>query len=337
MSTPPLPPELLKTIIDFAAQCDSTYDSHRERLCTLSSLSLVNQTFRDLAQPLMAEKVFLSCGKDVSSLVEGKLKGKIKSLTDYRSSLLSAPHSPELTQLFGQVSAWRNLEGDPNWKMLKYHQLMITPWTVISPATNDYFLSLSHLPSLRALALRKGSWWGYDRHRYETEHGLLSQLDCIIADQVEPIGAQLGGPQPSPTTSACPIPWLFDLPLDLAPQTWLRFLLSRSYVRVRLPCEPVPSCLEIGIALLSATMVLLDRTTTLKELYLDLYPRDGRKGYVLDEEAVERVEELQNVAMEKNVEIVWEDHEDDWCRSLVSREFWKRSKEKKKEDELDRG
>ncbi|GAA5964700.1 hypothetical protein JCM3765_004359 [Sporobolomyces pararoseus] len=53
-----LPPELLSSIVEQAAQCDSTYDSYRLRIRSLSALSLVNRTFRQLAQPLLPQKVW---------------------------------------------------------------------------------------------------------------------------------------------------------------------------------------------------------------------------------------------------------------------------------------
>lgn len=42
-----------------------------------------------------------------------------------------------------------------------------------------------------------------------------------------------------------------------------------------------------------------------------------------------RIEKVEQLAERKKVEVIWENHEDDWCKSLVSKEFWRRSKENK--------
>ena len=53
----------------------------------------------------------------------------------------------------------------------------------------------------------------------------------------------------------------------------------------------------------------------------------------MDKELEEEVRKLEEIAREKNIEIIWENQEDDWCRSRVSKEFWRRSKEKKNKEE----
>jgi len=54
-----LPPELLSSIIESAAECTSIYESCKARLQTLSALALVNRTFYQLAQPLLPLRIYL--------------------------------------------------------------------------------------------------------------------------------------------------------------------------------------------------------------------------------------------------------------------------------------
>ena len=49
----------------------------------------------------------------------------------------------------------------------------------------------------------------------------------------------------------------------------------------------------------------------------------------MGKQLAEKIEKLEEIAREKKVEIIRENHEDDWCMSLVSKEFWRRCKEKK--------
>jgi hypothetical protein len=104
--------------------------------------------------------------------------------------------------------------------------------------------------------------------------------------------------------------------------------LDKEFLRIRLPSEPIPHRREIE-ATLFLVETLLHESNVLKTLYLDLYPRDGRRGYRLDEELEERIERLMDPRRKTNVEIVWENHEDDLIRSRVSKEFWRRCKEEK--------
>jgi hypothetical protein len=53
-----LPPELVSSIIESAAECSSIYESYEERLQTLSALALVNRTFYQFAQPLLPLRIY---------------------------------------------------------------------------------------------------------------------------------------------------------------------------------------------------------------------------------------------------------------------------------------
>jgi hypothetical protein len=52
-----LPPELVRAIVESAAECDSTLNSYEARQRSLSALTLVNQTFHEIAQPLLLRRI----------------------------------------------------------------------------------------------------------------------------------------------------------------------------------------------------------------------------------------------------------------------------------------
>ncbi|GAA5986027.1 hypothetical protein JCM5350_005503 [Sporobolomyces pararoseus] len=156
----------------------------------------------------------------------------------------------------------------------------------------------------------------------------------MTVDKIEPRVTSSLFPSPPPP----PVPVLFDLDPRHTATSWGRSSLapnsslSHSHIRIRLPCEPIPHRRQIEAALFLVE-TLLNESTVLEELYLDLYPRDGRRGYELDEELQERIRKLEDPNRKTKVEIIWENHEDDWCRSRVSKEFWRRSKARKKRAE----
>lgn len=76
----------------------------------------------------------------------------------------------------------------------------------------------------------------------------------------------------------------------------------------------------------------MEESTIVEELYLDLYPRNERRDYELEKEWEEEIQKLEKIARKKQIEIIRENHEDDWCMSLVSKEFWRRCKEKKEKE-----
>ncbi|GAA5894083.1 uncharacterized protein JCM6883_003715 [Sporobolomyces salmoneus] len=362
-----LPPELLKTIIDFAAQCDSTYDSYKERLRTLSSLSLVNSTFRELSQPLLVEKIHFRSSKDDTNHLKGSLKGKIKSWTDHRDLRFSYSYHPP--DCYAETSEWRIKGGYVHMDAVGSHQhitrLSLEHCTVrgsaqfvlsqvvelsidtvqipvlLSSKTGDHFLSNSHFPSLRALALRRVMASESLARTPNLEYSLASQLDCIVADRVYFSPDQPDLPETPSAHLDYPVPFLYDLNPRHTTTSWGRSSLGRgeslsqTHVRIRLDCEPIAHRRQIEAALFLVE-TLLNESTFLEELYLGLYPRDGRRGYELDEELEERIRKFEDPERKTKAKIIWENHEDDWCRSLVSKEFWKRSREKKEKEEASR-
>jgi hypothetical protein len=74
-----LPPELVSSIIESAAECSSIYESYKARLQNLSALALVNRTFYQLAQPLLPLEIFVKV-KDPEHLEDSKVPDKLKDL-----------------------------------------------------------------------------------------------------------------------------------------------------------------------------------------------------------------------------------------------------------------
>ncbi|GAA5916544.1 uncharacterized protein JCM6883_002628 [Sporobolomyces salmoneus] len=239
------------------------------------------------------------------------------------------------------VSGWTNLVL-PQVGELSLSFVNIEFPTASSDGGSGSFLSISHFPSLRALALSESHLGTAGFPDISVDYSLVCQLDCFVADRVYPTSPT--GISHNPTSPAAsldyPIPCLFDLATSHKTTSWGYSslpsdpTLSKSHIRIRLPCEPTPSFPQIETALLLAEALLV-HSSALRSLYLDVFPQEARKCYILDKELAEleeRGERLEDQAREKNVEIIWETHDDDWCRSLVSKEFWRRSKEKKEKE-----
>lgn len=207
------------------------------------------------------------------------------------------------------------------------------------PGVNqDIFLAASHYPKLQALSFRACFCFAADGgDPIEIPQRLLSQLDCVSVDD----NASLPLQPLSSSRSTFPLPVLFDVDPNSTKQSWGRsssspeVALSQTHIRIRLHPEPIPHRREIEAALFLAESIIRD-TPDLKQLYLDLYPRDGRRGYVLDDELEERIKVLEDPRRKKKVEIIWENHGDDMLKSLVSMEFWKvcRREKEKRESEM---
>ncbi|GAA5894379.1 uncharacterized protein JCM6883_003805 [Sporobolomyces salmoneus] len=371
-TTPSLPPELLSEITKYAAQYGSTFDSYKERLRKLSSLSLANQTFRELAQPLLAHKVYLTPEASVK-ILQGDVAESVKSLAydqesgwpEWRQIPFSA-RFVNLTELRVQrqyldllplggyqnlarlafeechLAGWSNLVL-PGLVELSLDEVTIFPSTEAPQKVLADFLSTSHFPSLRVLGTRSTRLERFMWDRILIDYSLACQLDCIVSNQVYDIHRRLADDHPLsfPTPFGYPGPFLFDLSHLRSFHTIISSirtagspdpLFSRTHVRIRLPCKPTPVRSAVKSAFCLAEC-LLGHSTALKELYLDFYPRDGPSDYELDQDLEGRITKLEDQAREKKVEIIWETHEDDWCKSFVSKEFWRRSKEKKQRQE----
>ncbi|GAA5894415.1 uncharacterized protein JCM6883_003816 [Sporobolomyces salmoneus] len=177
------------------------------------------------------------------------------------------------------------------------------------------------------------------------EHSLALQLDCIVADQVYPVSRQVANvDRPILDDSlAYPVPFLLDLGFHESTSWWgtpsssLDPTLSYAHVQIRVDVEggrttPRRSHVKMALELVED---LLAHSTALKELYLDFDGRPGRIGYDLHgkSEEAEEIRKIEDQAGKKNVEIIWESRQDDWCRSLGSKEFWRRCKKKREQKE----
>ncbi|GAA5997939.1 hypothetical protein JCM5350_000041 [Sporobolomyces pararoseus] len=361
-----LPPELLSSIVNLAADCSSTYESWDDRMDTLLSLTLVNKTFHGIAQPLIPEKFFFKEDDDVvgepfEDFMRCRTTVNIKSLTFepkleafcYKLPILFGfDNLTELrVQCCGDMSlqtfkAHRHLsrltlydgyfhydpESDSNIVLPSLVELTLENTSLVmhesfGAGAISSLLSESHFPSLQALGTKgiRGCSFEDDSDPEPIfADSLITQLECLTTDKV-PI-------RTATSKLPVPVPFLFDIraeeELDEDFRSFIEFALpspSHSHLRIRLPSESISSREDIKSALEFANK-LVKGSTILEELYLDLYPRDGRRGFVLGKILEKMIKKLEEVAREKNVEIIWENHEDDWCRSRVSKEFWRRSK-----------
>lgn len=100
---------------------------------------------------------------------------------------------------------------------------------------------------------------------------------------------------------------------------------TEPWLRLRLPSELIDSRAQIESGLFHA-LALMSRKPVLKYLLFAMYTRGGRGDYQLNEGLKELVAAVENSASAKGIEIIWENHEDHFRNSLVSKEFWKRCK-----------
>ncbi|GAA5965356.1 hypothetical protein JCM3765_004869 [Sporobolomyces pararoseus] len=364
-----LPPELLSSIVDLAADCSSIYDSWDTRMDTLLYLTLVNRQFHGIAQPLLPQQLYLK-GIDhlagealLKKFVGSGLTTKVKSLTfelklgAYYHNLRMLSGLENLTELrvksFGEMSL-QALEAHPHLSRIALYdgsfcydppvhatislrsviELTLRNVTLVihdsrKAGATSPLLSESHFPSLRALGLKdlRGRSSGMSEPLFSAS--LIARLDCLTTDDKS---------IPFATRNPLPVPHLLDIRFEASDDALYPYYFvskppspSHTHLRIRLPCESISSYQRLNSALYLAGN-LVRESTSIEELYLDLYPRDGRRGYVLEEGLEEMIEKLEVTAREKNIEIIWENQEDDWCRSRVSKEFWKRCKAKKEKE-----
>ena len=77
-----LPPELLLSIIELAADCSSIYQSYRARLKTLSALTLVNRQFHQIAQPLLPQQLHFQSRNEEDVLSKSCAFQEVQKATD---------------------------------------------------------------------------------------------------------------------------------------------------------------------------------------------------------------------------------------------------------------
>jgi hypothetical protein len=227
----------------------------------------------------------------------------------------------------------------PNVIELTMERIKLVVPNSYANTTTPLFLTETNFPSLRVLGLVKYTGVTLttaSKVAVPPHPSLLTRLDCLITDSDTNL-----------SSLPLPVPFLYDVDPalflwdEIPGQTSLQISFSgprptvdlepaftKPHVRIRFPCKTIAEDKHIEAAL-SFVETLLVKSTVLAELYLDLYPRNGRRDYVLSQNLGKEVEKLEELAKEKKVEIIWENHEDDWCRSRVSKEFWRRCKGKK--------
>ena len=214
----------------------------------------------------------------------------------------------------------------PRLQELSLSHVGVTLNSFMTNWRNPSFLSLDHFPSLRALSCLRYNCCdtaGIQAVFVEPiPSNLLAQLEFLSIDEFDETPNDR-----SLIRDPIPIPFLYDLDHSHLTTNWGRHSLpsgplSQEYIRIRLPRDRPPHRREIEAALFLVED-LVSESQALKALHLDL----GIGRNQLDEESKRRLEHLEDPTRKKKVEIVWEDSGWDFCGSLVSMEFWKRSKE----------
>lgn len=325
-----LPPEILSLIIEFATSCDSTEESYRSRMKTLSSLALVNRNLHLFAQPLLARKIMLRSREGLNRLEEMDLIAAIESLTlvycassshfgsdlearnfaalrelriwdgyfpiddlahlpreflgafDVLSEsatldlMTSAPRVTELVRLSLEDARVVIETGDA---LSNLEELSLDNITVESNSGFSSFLSIERFPSLRALAARQLGRWDdvpYETVKPRIADSLLSQLDCIVANDLKPL---LGDDRSSSSASDRVVPpVLYDFDPFLTMNASERssrasgYPLSQTHIRFFPWYEGPPSREELEAAFTSIEMLLAE-SSVLEDVYLDLFLR----------------------------------------------------------------
>lgn len=90
-----LPSELVSRIVEYAAACDCTQASYKGRQKTLASLTLVNRTLHEMAQPLLPQILMVdSATKLVPAFDENTaLSDRVLSVLDTAQCPGSPPNS----------------------------------------------------------------------------------------------------------------------------------------------------------------------------------------------------------------------------------------------------
>jgi hypothetical protein len=201
------------------------------------------------------------------------------------------------------------------------------------PAVPPAFFSASRFPALRALAIRNLRFYGPSLSPDDVsdsriiDESLLLQLSCLALDN-RSLEALTGSS--SPASSSIPVSFLFDLDLP----TFTQFGahpnngLNHSHLRIRASletCSP-PHRMQVQTTIAIVHKVTRE-CTSLKELYVEL-PADDRRRICSIATIEEKMKELEVGQRGAQIKIIWENPEEDWCRSAVSHEYWKRCKER---------
>ncbi|GAA5981163.1 hypothetical protein JCM5350_007181 [Sporobolomyces pararoseus] len=318
-----LPPELLSSIIEQAAHCDSTYDSYRSRLRTLSALSLVNRILRDLAQPLLPQKVWFQKENEFERFRLSGMTEKVARLNcNFDSNLFNNPNSQGFSFMkelricdsrrfniaaldqhhhlkrFALESTTFNLaNGIADFALPHLEELSIAHAFILgqergTPTPVSSFLTPSHFPSLRALGIKSLDCVTLDEWGYR---------DLIRSRRITP-GSSL------PPFSS--IPLLFDVDDSPSPYITESSVYTNSHVRLRLVSNSIADTHRA----ISNIEALFTQSTISEELYLDTscQNEDGDQGFI--ESFGGKTSKFEKLAEQKKVELIWENQEDDCDR-----------------------
>jgi len=227
--------------------------------------------------------------------------------------------------------------GFDNFTAPKLEELSLEEVSLIDraelPAVPPAFLSASRFPALRALAVRNlrfyGPWLSPDGDSDSRiiDGSLLLQLSCLALDN-RSLEALTGSS--SPASSSIPVSFLFDLDLPMFTQFGAHpdNGLHHSHLRIRASsgASSPPHRMQVQTTITIVQQVMKE-CTSLEELYVEL-PCDDRRRICSMATIEEKMKELEVGQRGAQIKIIWENPEEDWCRSAVSHEYWKRCMER---------
>lgn len=224
----------------------------------------------------------------------------------------------------------------PNVEEVSLEAVAVLVQDSATSSTAIRFLASPHFPSLRSAGLTRCD-------RFEVSGAgvlVLSSIDHFSNDRVECMSLGEGewvdwnqSSQSRSKSSASeprPLPILFDLDLVMPIMPSVPILsfsaasLRQRYARVRIPSNVVP----VENALILAESLLLC-SSALKEVYLDLGPPALKSDFRSEGDLKVKLGKLEELAREKEIEIILENHSNDWFKSWISEEFWRRCRERR--------
>ncbi|GAA6019014.1 hypothetical protein JCM11491_002490 [Sporobolomyces phaffii] len=361
-----LPPELLRLIIESSVPCTFRSTTYRTRQRTLRSLCLVSRRFRAIAQPLLLEIVWITTPAQLNSLSSlhpqrsGVYDGSLTHLAVVGSQpivwsmlvpstrlFLATSSRDALTSVFSSVTTLRlnedslpdlnasylnllpnlthlslcDVGGDLGGPVLLLQHLHSLTLSYVSPEGAKAIMVPSALPSLRAISLR-----GHlDPEQSSRLAELVPLLDVLVVDL-----------------------WIWKFSTssdqnDIAERTMLDVTADelglepgRQYRHLRI-IDSYPAAfanfpgafaghLERFVHSLES-----GRSPSLLSIYLD---KGLAPGQPLSSSLRRVVDRLAQICHVRKVDLVFEPLPRDWvAASLISPEFWKRQKERRRREQ----
>ncbi|GAA5916383.1 uncharacterized protein JCM6883_000625 [Sporobolomyces salmoneus] len=345
---PSLPPELLRKVIESAVPHTFHSSNYGDRQATLCSLSLVSQTFREIAQPLLLEIVSIKwdeqikflldtrdtdagikeliAGPDASAELVGEFLRRWKGFQslaieclDYDEidlTVLNQHTKLAALQLSGPGHGIERLHA-PHFPFLRSLTL---DWQAIQSSVR-FLLTPDVLPSLRALGLQDLNSTNARQLKHIGLARLLPQLDAIFMSQslyCHTHNDLFSGYSPRILVDIHEA----TLTLPSAPE----ILMPVQHLRITTAAMEASEFFQGLRDLLVACKE--PNTMSLKSIYFDLSLHPSR---IESPEPVVEMEQAMKEAKEAGLEVVFELEPSSTADCYISRVFWdrqRRSREK---------